>query len=113
MFTQSHLINREIVVSNTSHGPNAIDGAVATADQSGRVYVIHIGAVELKYDTSPILAARILGDAGFAPPEDYVLEMLRGDHGPAEHEFASTENVSLDDPHARHFRAVPRGGGRA
>jgi hypothetical protein len=39
--------------------------------------------------------------------------MLRGAQGPAEREFASTDQIDLDVAHARHFRAVPRGGGRA
>jgi hypothetical protein len=100
-------------VSNLPHNAPADHASLAAADHSGRVFAIHIGAVELKYDVSPVLAGRILSDAGFAPPEDYVLEMLRGRQGPAEREFSSAEDVPLDDPHARHFRAVPRGGGRA
>lgn len=82
-------------------------------EQAGRTYVVHIGTLTLKYDTSPVSAARILKDAGFQPPEGYVLEALRGAQGPAEQQFESTQQVPLEGPHERHFRAVPRGGGRA
>mgnify|MGYP001138664406 CR=1 FL=1 len=82
-------------------------------DQNGRTFVVHIGTLTLKYETSPVPAAHILEDAGFRPPEDYILEALRGAQGPAEQQFESAQQVPLDEPHARHFRAVPRGGGRA
>jgi hypothetical protein len=78
-----------------------------------RIYVVHLGTLTLKYDESPVLAARILTDAGFTPPEEYVFEELKGAQGPVEREFQSNEMVPLDEAHARHFRAVPRGGGRA
>lgn len=82
-------------------------------EQGGRTYIVHIGTLTLKYDTSPAPAARILDDAGFRPAEEYVLEALRGAQGPAEQQFDSTQLVPLDGPHQRHFRAVPLGGGRA
>ena len=87
--------------------------ATAERDQGGRTYVVHVGALTLKYRESPVLAARILSDAGFAPPEEYVLEMLQGARGPAVQQFQSSDPVPLDHEHARHFRAVPVGGGRA
>lgn len=82
-------------------------------EQVNREYVIHVGALALKYEASSVSANRILEDAGFIPPEEYVLEALRGAQGPAEQQFETTEQVPLNEPHDRHFRAVPRGGGRA
>jgi len=81
--------------------------------KGGRTYVVHLGTLTLKYDESPVAASQILTAAGFTPPEDYTLEALKGAQGPAEQEFASSDMVPLDESHARHFRAVPRGGGRA
>lgn len=85
----------------------------AGPERDGRTYVVHLGTITLKYRESPVLAGRILTDAGFTPPEEYVLEMLQGPRGPAVQQFQPGEPVTLDEAHARHFRAVPVGGGRA
>lgn len=78
-----------------------------------RTYVVHIGTLTLKYYNSPVEAARILTDAGFTPPADHVLERLKGANGSLEQAYQSTDQVELDTAHATHFRAVPKGGGRA
>ena len=91
-----------------------MDNSPAAKNEHGsRTYVVHIGTVTLKFHETHVLASLILEEAGFTPPTDYTLEMLKGQQGPAEKEFNSTDLVPLDAEHARHFRAVPRGGGRA
>jgi len=87
--------------------------AATARHQDGRTFVVHIGALTLKFDESPVQAATILTKAGFTPPEDYTLERLKGAQGPAEEEFEAADLVPLDEAHAQHFRAVPKGGGRS
>jgi hypothetical protein len=91
----------------------ARDEGAASGQGHGRTYVVLIGALELKYVESPVRAERILTDAGFTPATDYMLERLKGAQGPAEQEYQADEPVALDAEHARHFRAVPKGGGRS
>lgn len=76
-------------------------------------YAIHVGTVELTFHESPVRARRILDDAGFRPPDEYVLEALAGPNGPAVKEYNADEDVPLGDHHPQYFRAVPKGGGRA
>jgi hypothetical protein len=80
---------------------------------NGRVFVVHVGRVKLDYRENPVLASRILEDANFKPAEEFVLEALRGENGPAEREYQAGDVVDLTAKDSHHFRAVPRGGGRA
>jgi hypothetical protein len=80
---------------------------------SGRVFVVHVGRVKLEYRDNTVLASRILEDANFKPAEEFVLEALRGENGPAEREYQTGDVVDLAAKGSHHFRAVPRGGGRA
>jgi hypothetical protein len=80
---------------------------------SGRLFVVHVGRVKLEYREAQVLASRILEDANFTPGADFVLEALRGENGPAEREYQPGDTVDLTAKHTHHFRAVPRGGGRA
>jgi len=92
------------------------EGGVAVAGQhagAGRTYVVHIGTLTLKFDESPVLAGVILTRAGFEPATDYTLERLKGAQGRVEQEYQAGDPVTLDDAHEQHFRAVPKGGGRA
>lgn len=85
----------------------------AERDHDGRTFVVHIGTLNLAFHESPVKAALILTSAGFTPPEEYSLERLKGAQGPAEQQYEAGDDVPLDEPHGRHFRAVPRGGGRS
>jgi hypothetical protein len=80
---------------------------------TGRVFTVHVGRVRLEYSESSVLASRILEEANFKPAEEFVLEALRGEHGPAEREYQPGDVVDLTNKDSHHFRAVPRGGGRA
>lgn len=80
---------------------------------TGRVFVVHVGRVKLDYRENTVLASRILEDANFKPAEEFVLEALRGENGRAEHEYQPGDAVDLAARDSHHFRAVPRGGGRA
>lgn len=79
----------------------------------GRVYVVHVGRIKLEYYESTLLASRILEDANFKPAAEYVLEALRGENGPSEREYQAGDMVDLTAQDSHHFRATPRGGGRA
>jgi hypothetical protein len=78
-----------------------------------RTFEVHVGAVKLTYHTSPVKARQILEDANFRPAEEYVLESLKGAKGPPVHEYQADDDVDLTLEDSHHFRAVPRGGGRA
>lgn len=80
---------------------------------SGRVFVIHVGRIKLTYEESPVSAKRILEDANFKPAEEFVLEALRGENGSSVHEYQAGDTVDLTLSTSHHFRATPRGGGRA
>jgi len=97
-------------MNNSEVGAEVADAA---QHKGGRTYVVHIGALTLKFDASPVQAALILTRAGCTPPEDYTLERLKGAQGPAEQEYEAADLVTLDEAHAQHFRAVPKGGGRS
>ena len=96
-----------------STSDNAVAAPGKEQHNSGRTYVVQIGTLTLKFDESPVLAAIILTRAGFEPAEDYTLERLKGAQGPVEQEYQAGDPVLLDEAHAQHFRAVPKGGGRA
>lgn len=97
-------------MDNSEVGAEVADAA---QHKSSRTYVVHIGTLTLKFDASPVQAALIMTKAGFTPPEDYTLERLKGAQGPAEQDYEAADSVPLDEAHAQHFRAVPKGGGRA
>jgi hypothetical protein len=78
-----------------------------------RPFIVHVGTVELTFRESPVLARRILEDAGFKPADEYGLEALSGPHGKVEHEYRADDEVPLLPEHPNYFRAIPRGGGRA
>jgi len=80
---------------------------------SGRTYVVHVGRIKLEYHEANVLASKILEDANFKPAEDYILESLHGENGPAMHDYQPGDSVDLSAADSSHFRAVPRGGGRA
>jgi hypothetical protein len=80
---------------------------------TGRVYVVHVGRVKLEYGEPMVRASQILEDANFTPAEEFVLEALQGANQPATREYQATDLVDLGGKDSHHFRAVPRGGGRA
>jgi len=80
---------------------------------AGRTYVVFLGKVQLKYEQAIVRASRILEDGGATPVEGFVLEALVGASGKPEDQFKPTDDVDLSEPHRKHFRAVPSGGGRA
>lgn len=77
-----------------------------------RQYVVFLGKAKLTYHEAVVKARRILEDGGARPAEEFVLEQLKGESGQAVKEYEPGEDVPLDRG-AKHFRAVPRGGGRA
>src|SRR5438105_4496058 len=89
------------------------DASRILIQMSGRVFVVHVGRVKLEYSENTVLARRILEDANFKPAEEFVLEALLGEHGAAEREYQPDDVVDLAAKDSHHFRAVPRGGGRA
>lgn len=74
-------------------------------------YEIHVGKVKLEYDTPEVKADTILKDAGAEPPADYNLEATQGEGGKVLKEFTGEQLVNLEE--YKHFRFVPKGGGRA
>jgi len=91
-------------------GPSDVN---SNAHHRRPTFVIYVGTVELTFHESPVRASRILDEAGFRPPDEYVLEALAGPNGPAVKEYRAEDDVPLGDDHPRYFRAVPKGGGRA
>ena len=80
---------------------------------TGRVFVVHVWRIKLEYDETPVPAKTILEDANFKPAEEFVLEGLSGANGAAEAEYQAGDSVDLTLNSSHHFRATPRGGGRA
>jgi hypothetical protein len=89
------------------------NGSERAAQRRHIAFHIHVGTIELTYHESPVRAGRILEDAGFRPPDDFILEALKGPHGPPVHEYRADQDIPLGEDRPKHFRAIPRGGGRA
>jgi hypothetical protein len=82
-------------------------------NEEHRVYPIQVGEVHLKFETSPVPAAEILGRAGAKPPESFSLEALDKPKGTVVAQFGGEEPVDLNEKDRKFFRAVPRGGGQS
>ena len=73
-------------------------------------FVIHVGKLELKFETEEVKAGTILSQAGADPTTDS-LEATQGEGGKPEAEFSGDTLVDLRK--YKFFRVVPGGGGRA
>lgn len=79
-----------------------------------RQFTIFVGDVKETWDEPMVSAAEIMKSAGFADPQNYVLEALKDKKGDPIVEFQSTATVNLaDEHHWKFFRVTPGGGGRS
>ena len=96
---------------SSSSTENQIKGAGNGAEH--RQFPIFVGDIKEDWGQSMVSAAEIMKLAGFADPQNYVLEALNGKRGDPIAEFQSTATVNLAEEHRKFFRVTPGGGGRS